>query len=90
MSELGYKFIVETLHVTSLHVLIILNSLRLSICFEIVVEKHCGKLWYDSAPGGGTKFMIQIPILALSEEKGKGKRVKPENKTLPLLPKPFP
>ncbi|MBW4599018.1 MAG: HAMP domain-containing histidine kinase [Calothrix sp. FI2-JRJ7] len=66
------------------------TELELSICYQIVVKKHGGKLWYDSAPGKGTKFMIQISILASSGEKGKGKRVKPENKTLPLLPKPFP
>ncbi|OKH51278.1 hypothetical protein NIES2101_18825 [Calothrix sp. HK-06] len=66
------------------------TGLGLSVCYQIIVEKHGGKLWYDSAPGKGTKFIIQIPILASSGEKGKGKRVKPENKTLPLLPKPFP
>lgn len=47
------------------------TGLGLSVCYQIVVEKHGGKLWYDSAPGKGTKFMIQIPIPAAS-----GKRVK--------------
>jgi two-component system, NtrC family, sensor kinase len=38
------------------------TGLGLSISYQIVVEKHGGKLWCDSAPGKGTKFMIQIPI----------------------------
>lgn len=38
------------------------TGLGLSISYQIVVEKHRGKLWCDSIPGQGTKFMIEIPI----------------------------
>ncbi len=38
------------------------TGLGLSISYEIVVEKHGGKIWYESSPGQGTKFMIEIPI----------------------------
>jgi len=38
------------------------TGLGLSISYQIVVEKHGGKLYCDSAPGRGTEFVIQIPI----------------------------
>ncbi|RUS94387.1 serine/threonine protein kinase [Dulcicalothrix desertica PCC 7102] len=37
------------------------TGLGLSISYQIIVEKHGGKLWCDSAPGKGTKFFIEIP-----------------------------
>lgn len=37
------------------------TGLGLSISYQIVVEKHGGKLWCDSEPGKGTKFVIEIP-----------------------------
>ncbi len=38
------------------------TGLGLSISYQIIVEKHGGKLWCDSTLGQGTKFLIQIPI----------------------------
>ncbi|HEY0189626.1 MAG TPA: ATP-binding protein, partial [Kofleriaceae bacterium] len=34
----------------------------LAIAHTIVVEKHRGKLWFDTEPGRGTTFYIRIPI----------------------------
>lgn len=38
------------------------TGLGLSISYQIVVEKHRGKLWCDSILGQGTKFVIEIPL----------------------------
>ncbi|MGC9505005.1 GAF domain-containing protein [Baaleninema sp.] len=38
------------------------TGLGLSISYQIVVEKHRGRLWCESQPGKGTEFFIQIPI----------------------------
>ncbi|HAA33260.1 MAG TPA: hypothetical protein DCE56_42995, partial [Cyanobacteria bacterium UBA8553] len=38
------------------------TGLGLSISYQIVVEKHGGRLWCESAPGQGTEFFIEIPI----------------------------
>lgn len=38
------------------------TGLGLSISYEIVVEKHGGKLYCQSTPGQGTEFVIEIPI----------------------------
>ncbi|OLP18888.1 two-component sensor histidine kinase [Leptolyngbya sp. 'hensonii'] len=38
------------------------TGLGLSISYQIIIEKHKGKLYCDSTPGAGTKFMIEIPI----------------------------
>jgi signal transduction histidine kinase len=38
------------------------TGLGLSISYQIVVEKHGGKLQCISAPGQGAKFLIEIPI----------------------------
>lgn len=38
------------------------TGLGLSISYQIVTEKHGGKLWCDSTQGQGTKFEIEIPI----------------------------
>ncbi|MEP0783933.1 ATP-binding protein [Coleofasciculus sp. FACHB-129] len=37
-------------------------GLGLSISYQIVVDKHGGQLSCISAPGEGTKFMIEIPL----------------------------
>ncbi len=37
------------------------TGLGLSISHQIIVEKHGGKLWYDSTLGKGTTFVIEIP-----------------------------
>ncbi|HLO86519.1 MAG TPA: AAA family ATPase [Nostocaceae cyanobacterium] len=39
------------------------TGLGLSISYQIVQEKHGGKLWCDSTLNQGTKFMIEIPIV---------------------------
>jgi two-component system, NtrC family, sensor kinase len=38
------------------------TGLGLSISYQIVKEKHDGKIWCDSTPGEGTTFVIEIPI----------------------------
>jgi signal transduction histidine kinase len=38
------------------------TGLGLSISYNIIVEKHHGKMWCDSQLGEGTKFVIQVPI----------------------------
>ena len=38
------------------------TGLGLSISYQIVTEKHHGRMWCDSTPGEGTKFMIEIPV----------------------------
>lgn len=38
------------------------TGLGLSISYEIVVEKHGGKLYCQSAPGQGSEFVIEIPM----------------------------
>jgi len=38
------------------------TGLGMSISYQIIVEKHHGKLECDSTPGQGTVFTIQIPI----------------------------
>ncbi|MGP1373818.1 MAG: MASE1 domain-containing protein [Almyronema sp.] len=40
------------------------TGLGLSVCYQIVVEKHQGKLWCDSTPTRGTSFFIELPIHA--------------------------
>jgi signal transduction histidine kinase len=42
------------------------TGLGLSISYQIVTEKHGGKIWCDSAPGAGTQFVIEIPIQQLA------------------------
>ena len=38
------------------------TGLGLSISYQIIVEKHGGKLYCQSIPGEGTEFIIEIPI----------------------------
>ncbi|MEG4446675.1 ATP-binding protein [Microcoleus sp. AT9_B5] len=38
------------------------TGLGLSISYQVVKEKHGGKLWCNSTLGEGTKFVIEIPI----------------------------
>ncbi len=38
------------------------TGLGLSIAYDIVVNKHHGKLWVESKLGIGTKFIIMLPI----------------------------
>lgn len=38
------------------------TGLGLSISYQIITEKHLGKLYCHSIPGAGTEFVIEIPI----------------------------
>lgn len=38
------------------------TGLGLSISYQIVTEKHHGRLYCNTTPGQGTKFVIEIPI----------------------------
>lgn len=38
------------------------TGLGLSICYQIIVQKHGGKLEYESFLGSGTQFTIELPI----------------------------
>jgi signal transduction histidine kinase len=42
------------------------TGLGLSISYTIVTETHGGKLWFDSTPGQGSKFVIELPIVAVN------------------------
>ncbi|HAX85695.1 MAG TPA: hypothetical protein DCY91_05340, partial [Cyanobacteria bacterium UBA11370] len=47
------------------------TGLGLAICYQIVVEKHGGRLLCNSAPGQGTEFVVLVP-LKYRGEKGIG------------------
>lgn len=38
-------------------------GMGLSISYRIIVHKHHGKLWFETAPGKGTEFIIELPIV---------------------------
>ncbi|MDJ1183804.1 response regulator [Roseofilum sp. BLCC_M143] len=38
------------------------TGLGLSICYQIIVEQHQGELRYEALPGGGSQFIIEIPV----------------------------
>jgi signal transduction histidine kinase len=42
------------------------TGLGLSISYQVVTERHHGKLWCDSSSTEGTKFIIEIPISVLN------------------------
>ena len=44
------------------------TGLGLAISYQIVVEKHGGQLWCNSAPGQGAEFVVEIPLR--QQEKG--------------------
>jgi signal transduction histidine kinase len=39
----------------------------LAICYNVVVNKHHGRLEVESTPGAGTRFIISIPLATESE-----------------------
>lgn len=43
------------------------TGLGLAICYQIVVEKHGGRIECISSPGEGAEFIIQIPIKVLKQ-----------------------
>ncbi len=45
------------------------TGLGLSISYQIIVEKHHGKLYCQSTPGEGTSFILEIPIKQESEDR---------------------
>ncbi|MDX2211973.1 MAG: ATP-binding protein [Oculatellaceae cyanobacterium bins.114] len=44
------------------------SGLGLSVSYQIIVEKHKGKLSCDSAPGQGSEFVIELPICQESND----------------------
>ncbi len=38
------------------------TGLGLAIAYQIIVEKHDGKLTVNSTPGQGAEFLITLPI----------------------------
>jgi signal transduction histidine kinase len=44
------------------------TGLGLSISYQIVTEKHGGKIWCESTLGEGTKFMVEIPVNLVSQK----------------------
>jgi two-component system NtrC family sensor kinase len=40
------------------------TGLGLSICYQIIVQKHHGKIQLNSSPASGTEFIIEIPVKA--------------------------
>ncbi len=42
-------------------------GMGLNICRSIV-EHHHGRLWFEEAPGGGTRFLFSLPVVAETEE----------------------
>ena len=38
------------------------TGLGLSVCYQIIVDKHGGKIECNSTPGEGTEFSIEIPL----------------------------
>lgn len=43
------------------------TGLGLAICYQIVAEKHGGRIECISSPGEGAEFIIQIPIKVLKQ-----------------------
>lgn len=45
----------------------------LTICHDIVVNKHGGKIWFETETGQGTTFFVRIPIRAPKPKHGETK-----------------
>jgi signal transduction histidine kinase len=52
------------------------TGLGLSISYQIIVEKHQGRIWCNSVVGQGTEFVIEIPT-----QQSKQKKNHPEDET---------
>ena len=46
------------------------TGLGLAISYQVIIEKHHGRLWCNSELGKGTSFMIEIPIYQLKSDVG--------------------
>ena len=46
------------------------TGLGLSVSYFIVTSGHGGKMWVESAPGAGTRFIIELPGNGLRSEEG--------------------
>jgi len=44
------------------------SGLGLSLV-KAVIENHRGKVWLQSAPGDGTTFYVEIPIVHMKQER---------------------
>ncbi len=51
------------------------TGLGLAICYQIVVQKHGGKIECISSPGQGTEFIIEIPIRQSRQKSGDRKTI---------------
>ena len=43
------------------------TGLGLSISYRIITDQHRGQLSYHSAPGEGTTFVVEIPVMGTEE-----------------------
>jgi PAS domain S-box-containing protein len=43
----------------------------LSFAHSVIVKKHQGKIWFETEPGRGTTFFIQLPIRQPAPQEGK-------------------
>ena len=41
------------------------TGLGLWLCWSIVVERHKGQIWTESVPGGGIRFVVELPLRQL-------------------------
>jgi signal transduction histidine kinase len=39
------------------------TGLGLWLCWSIVVERHGGRIWEESATGGGSRFVVELPVV---------------------------
>ena len=55
-------------------------GLGLSISYQIVVEKHGGKLWYDTSYSEGAAFVIELPVQQTrsADRDMQGNRIQPQ------------
>jgi two-component system, NtrC family, sensor kinase len=44
------------------------TGLGLTISYQIVTEKHGGRIYCNSAPGQGAEFAIEIPIEQMTDK----------------------
>jgi len=47
------------------------TGMGMSVSYQIITQKHGGKFTFDSAPGKGTEFIIEIPLAQTGSPRGK-------------------